>query len=260
MRTKDGFRDDFLPLLLSDESLSLVDERLLPADEPEEQGFAEAGDRAVISWRIFTASILVATATAIGIAIVSVGNRVTIFAGVTASQVDNSALPPGADHLTPTIQSTADAQALPPTSKDAATRDEIAAASELAAQIQTQKNEAPEVQFRQFQTWAAEKNAQAQVGPVQPVQDPSGQVAQNLPAQVTENPTASLRPMQRHRHVQAFQDARAETRPVQNSRKVRREQNARLRSPSARGPRAQDQSAQNAQAVSWFLQALGLRN
>ena len=257
MPTKEGFRDHLLPLLLSDEPLSLVDEPLFPADEPEEQGVAEAGD---ISSRVLTVSILVATATAISIAILSMGNRVTLFADVPASQVDKSALQPGADQLTPTIQSTADAQALPPTSKDAATRDEIAAASERAGQSQTEKNKSPEALFRQFQAWAAEKDAQAQVGPVQPVQDTSGEVAQNLPAQVAENATASLRPVQRHPHVRAVENARAETRPVQNPRKLRREQNARLQSPPVRGARAQDQSAQNAQAAPWFLQALGWRN
>ena len=242
MPTKSGFNpDDFLPRFLSDEPLSLVDEPLLLADEPDEQDIGKAWDRAVISSRVLTASILVATATAIGIAILSVGNRVTLLADVTASQVD-----------------TADAQALPPTAKDAPTRDEIAAASEPAGQNQTEKNEVPEALFRQFQASAAEKDTQAQVG--QPIQETSGRVAQHVPAQVAENGPASVRPMQRHRHVRAVQNARAEIRPVQNPRKLRREQNARLQTPPAQRARAQDQSAQNAQAAPWLLQALGWRN
>jgi hypothetical protein len=256
MPTKDGFNPDHpLPLFL--------------ADEPEHQGIGKAWDRAVISSRVLKASILVATATAIGIAILSVGNPVTLFADVTASLVDKSALQPGTDQSTPTIQSTADAQALPPTAKDAPTRDEIAAASESAGQSQTESSEpSSEALFRQFQAWAAEKDAQAQVGPVQSVQDAPAQVVQNAPArvaenaptQVAENARAPLRPMQKHRHVRPVHSAQAEIRPVQNPRKkVGREQNARVQVPPEQDVRAQDQSVQNAQAPS-FLQTFGWRN
>ena len=243
MPTRDGFSPDHpVPLFL--------------ADEPEQQGIGKARDRAVIVSRVLKASILVATATAIGIAILSVGNPVTLFADVTASPVDKSALQLGTDQSTPTIQSTADAQALPPTAKDAPTRDEIAAASESAGQSQTENSEpSSEVLFRQFQAWAAEKDAHAQVGPVQSVQDAPAQVAQNVPAQVAENARAPLRPKQKDRHVRPVQSARAEIRPVQNpQKKVRREQNARVQD-----ARAQDQSVQNAQAPS-FLQTFGWRN
>ena len=247
MPTKDGFNPDH-PLFL--------------ADEPEQQGIGKAWDRvAVISSRVLKASILVATATAIGIAILSMGNPGTLVAYITASLVDKSALQPGTDQSTPTIQSTADAQALPPTAKDAPTRDEIAAASEPAGQSQTENSEPPsEALFRQFQAWAAEKDAQAQVGPVQHVQDATAQVVQNAPAQVAENARAPLRPMQKHRHVRPVHSARAEIRPVHNPRKkVRREQNARVQVPPAQDARAQDQSVQNAQAPS-FLQTFGSRN
>ena len=240
MPTKDGFNLDHpLPLFL--------------ADEPEQQGIGKAWDRAVISSRVLKVSILVATVTAIGIAILSVGNPVTLFADVTASLGDKSALQPGTDQSTPTIQSTGDAQALPLTAKDAPTRDEIAAASESAGQSQTEDSEpSSEALFRQFQAWAAEKDAQAQVGPVQSVQD--------APAQVAENARAALRPMQKDRHVRPVHSARAEIRPVQNPRKkVRREQNAPVQVPPARDARAQDQSVQNAQSPS-FLQSFGWRN
>jgi hypothetical protein len=254
MPTKDGF-PDHSPLFL--------------ADEPEQEGIGKAWDRAVIPSRVLKASILVATATAIGIAILSVGNPVTLFADVTASLVDKSALQPATDQSTPTIQSTADAQALPPTAKDAPTRDEIAAASESAGQSQTESSEpSSEALFRQFQAWAAEKDAQAQVGPVESVQDAPAQVVQNAPAQVAENAPAhvaenaraALRPMQKHRHVRPVHSARAEIRPVQNPRKkVRREQNAPVQVPPAQDARAQDQSMQNAPSPS-FLQTLGWRN
>ena len=79
MPTKDRFAPDHsLPPVL--------------ADEPEQQGAGKPRDRAVMWSRVLKASILVATATAIGIAILSVGNPVTLVAYVTASLVDKSAL------------------------------------------------------------------------------------------------------------------------------------------------------------------------
>ena len=251
MATNDGFPpDDHFPLFLSEH-----------AGEPEQPGIGIAWDKAVISSRILKTSILVVTATAIGIAILSVGNPVARLANVTASLVDKSALQPGTDQSTPTIQSIAGTQDSPPTAKDAPTRDEIAAASESAGQSQTENSEpSSEALFRQFQAWAAEKDAQAQVGPVQHVQDATAQVVQNAPAQVAENARAPLRPMQKHRHVRPVHSARAEIRPVQNPRKkVRREQNARVQVPPAQDARAQDQSVQNAPSPS-FLQTLGWRN
>jgi hypothetical protein len=255
MRIKDGFNPDpRLPRFL--------------ADEPEQQVRGKAWDRAVISSRVLNASIWAAAATALGIAILSVGNPVTRFADVTASiadvkasLVDKSALQPGTDQSAPTIQSTADVQALSPTAKDAPPREEIAAASEPAGQSQTENSEpASEGLFRQFQAWAAEKDAQ--VGPVQSVQDAPAQVLQNARPQVAEDTRASLRPMQKHRHVRHPDNARAEMRPVHNPRKkVRREQNSRVQDPPAQEARAQEQGhvVQNVQAPS-FLQTFGWRN
>jgi hypothetical protein len=102
---------------------------------------------------ILRASILIATTTAIGVSVLSVGNPMTLFADVTASLVDNSRLQPSIDHSTPIIQSIADSQALPPTAKDAPTRDEIAA-SEPAGQDQKETSEpSSEALFKQFQAW-----------------------------------------------------------------------------------------------------------
>ena len=150
-------RDDFdpshpLPLFL--------------ADEPEQQYIGIFWDR-VLS-RVLKASIVVATATAIGIAILSIGNPVALFAYLTASLVDKSALEPGTDLSTPAIQSTASAQALQPAARDAPTRDEIVATFKTAHQTRTEIRQPPaEASFEQFQAWAAEQNAPAQVRPVQ---------------------------------------------------------------------------------------------
>jgi len=234
--TKDGYdQDDRLPLVL--------------VDEVEQQGIGKAWDGAVLSSRVRKASILGATATAIFVAILWVGNPATLFADLTASLVGKSALQPGTDQSTPTIESTADAQALA-TAKDAPARDEMAA-EEPADQNQTENSEPPSDALL-----ALDKDAQARVGPVEPVQDAPGQVVQNAPAPVTANARASLRPIQKDRHVRRVHHARAEIRPVQNPRKkVRHEQTARAEIPPAQDARAQDQPMQN------FLQKIfGRRN
>ena len=172
MPMKDGFSpDNFLHCFLADEPLLL-------ANEPERQGIANEADQQLL----LKASILVATAAAIGIAISSVGNLGTPFA---ASAADKSALQSGTDQLAPTVVSTADAEALPPTAKDAPSRDELAAATEPAGRNQPESSASPspEALFREFQAWAAEKDAQAQVQPVrQPVQDAAAKTAGNARA------------------------------------------------------------------------------
>jgi hypothetical protein len=264
MPTKDDFTpDNPLPVFLSER-----------AEKTEQPVIGKAWDRAVVSSRILKTSILVVTATAIGIAILSVGNPIALFANVTASLVDKSALQPGTDQSAPTIQSIAGTQDLPPTEReappvnpganpesappsddktaatDAPTRDEIAAASEPAGQSQMENSEPPsEALFKQFQAWAAEKDTRAKVGPVQPVQ--------TAPAQVVQDARPEVRPMKKHRHVRAVQNARAEIRSQRHPRaKVRREQNARVQVRPVQDARAQDQSVQNAQAP-LFLQSLG---
>jgi hypothetical protein len=245
MPTKDGFTPDHpLPLFLCEN-----------ADELEQAGIEQASHRAVISSRILKTSILVVTATAIGIAILSAGNPVVLFANVMASLVDTSALQPGTGQSTPTIQSTADAH-LPPIARDAPTRDEIAAASEPADQTQSKISEPPAgALLKQFLAWAAEEDAQALVVP--PAQDAR---AQGGSAQPVQDAPAQVRPMQKHRHVRRVQNARAEIRPERHPRaKVRREQNARAQVAPVQDPRAQDQSVQNAEAPS-FLQSFGWSN
>jgi hypothetical protein len=245
MPTKRDFDSNPLPLFLA---------------EPE-PSIGKVWTRAVLSSRVLKASILLATATAIGIAILSVGNPVTLLANVTASLVDKSVDQRSPDQWAPAIQSTV--QALPPTAQDAPTRDQIAAAFESVGQSQTENTAtSSEALMRQFQAWAAEKDAQAQVAPVQSVQDAPAQVAENARAQIAENARAPLRPMQKHRVVRLFHtnSTHAEIRPVQNRRKtVRREQNARVQVPPAQDVRAQGQSVQNAQVPS-FLQTFGQRN
>jgi hypothetical protein len=209
-----------IPLFLSD-----------PIEVPEQAGSLQAWERAVIASRILKTSILAATATAIGIAILLVGNPVALVANVTALWVDKSAPQPGPDPSTPAIQSIAGTQDLTTTTTDAPARDEIAAAVEPADQSQAEISQPPnEALFKQFQAWAAEEDAQALVGPVQPVQDPQAQLVQTTPEQV--------RPVQKQQQV----------RPVQRAKIVKNAQ-------------TQDRSVQNAQAPkSRLVQSTGRLN
>ena len=193
---KDGFGpDNFLHCFLADEPLLL-------ANEPERQGIADEADQQLL----LRASILAAIAAAISIAISLVGNLGTPFA---ASAADKSALQSGTDQLAPTAQSTADAEALPPTAKDAPSSDELAAATEPAGRNQPESSEpSSKALFREFQAWAAEKDAQAQVQPVrQPVQDAAAKTAGNA--------RASLRLAQKQPRVRPVHNARAKDQSTQ---------------------------------------------
>jgi hypothetical protein len=227
--------NDLIPLFLSDHT-----------EEPERPVIGKAWDRAAFLSRILKASILIVTAAAIVLAIL-VGNPIALLANATASLVGTSASQDGRQS-TPTVQSTADAQALPPTAREAPTGGEIATALNSGYQSQTENPQPPaEAVFKQFQAWAAEEDAQAQVRPVQPVQDAQPQV-QDDQAQVV-NARAEVRPVKNVRaHVRSKHNARAKVRSLKNARaQMRREQNAPV----------QVQPVQNAQPP-WLLQRLGL--
>ena len=172
MATKDGFQPDRSPIFLSGH-----------AEETEQPDIGRAWDIATISSRILKTSILAVTVTAIGIAILSIGNPVALVANVTDWWVDKPALQPEADPSTSTTQTIASTQDLPPTTTDAPPRDEIAAAVEPADQSQAQAGQSQaeagqsqaeisqpltEELFKQFQAWAAEEETRAQAGPAQP--------------------------------------------------------------------------------------------
>jgi hypothetical protein len=285
MPTKDGFDPAHpLPQFLTDRtgqdlSQFLTDraEQDLPRflTDPAEQDTGNPLDGAVPASRTFKAGILIATAAAAGIAVLALGDPVALLAWGTASPVDNSS-----PQSTPTIQSaaevpaqiasTTDAQALPPAAKDAPARDEIAA-SEPAGNDQTEDREPlSEDVFRQFQAWAAARDAQARGEPAQPVQDAPAQVVQDVsaqddPAPAAENVRVPKRLAQKRRHIRAVRNARAEMR-TQNMRKpVRRAQSERVERPPTQDARVVDQYENNAQALQQaaqnpFLPIFGQRN
>jgi hypothetical protein len=228
--------NNLIPLFLSDHT-----------EEPEQPVIGKAWHRAAISSRILKTSILVVTAAAIVFAIRLVGNPLVRFTNATASLVGTSAPQDGAQS-TPTIQSSTDAQALPPTAREAPAGAEIAAAFNSAYQSQTENPQPPaEAAFKQFQAWAAEEDAQ--VRPVQSVQDAQPQV-QDDQARVV-NARAQVRPVKNARaHVRPEHNARAKVRHLKNAQaRMRREQNT----------QAQVQPVQNAQPPG-LLQSLGLKD
>jgi hypothetical protein len=245
MATKDGFQPDRPPIFLSE-----------PAEEIGQPDFGKAWERAVISSRILKASIWAVAATAIGIAILLVGDPVALVENVTATWVEKPALQPDADPSVPAIQTIAGTQDLPATTsdapaRDAPARDEIAVASEPADQKQTEIGQPPTEAFllKEFEAWAAKQDSRAQIEPVPPAQAAPAQVAQDAPAQA--------QPTKKHRRARSVHNARAEVRTQRNHRaRVREEQNARVEVPDAR---AQEQAVQNAQTPS-LLQSLGFRN
>src|SRR5215207_1928136 len=161
MATKDDFQPDRSPIFLSKH-----------AEEIELPDIGTAWDIATIASRILRISIVAATVTAIGIAILSIGNPVALVANLTDWWVDKPALQPDADPSASTVQSIAGTQDLPTTTTDAPARDEIAAAVEPADQSAAAAEPADqgqaevgqpltEVLFKQFQAWAVEEEARA---------------------------------------------------------------------------------------------------
>ena len=160
MATTDGFQPDRSRIFLSED-----------AEKAEQPDIGKALAREVIWSRVLKTSILAVAATAIGIAVLSIGNPVALVANVTDSLVDKSALQPSADPSTSTTQSIAGTQDLPPTTTEAPTRDEVAAAVEPADQSQAETGQPlTEALFKQFQAWAAEDDTRAKAEPAQPAQ------------------------------------------------------------------------------------------
>jgi hypothetical protein len=237
--------NDLIPLFLSDHT-----------EEPEQPVIGKAWDS--ISSRILKTSILVVTAAAIVFAIRLVGNPLVLFTNTTASLVATSAPQDGADQSMPIGQSAVGVQALSPTAREAPTGAEIAAAFNTAYQRQTENPQPPaEAVFKQFQAWAADEDAQ--VRPVQPVQDAQPQVQDDQARLV--NARAEVQPEKNARaHVRSEHNARAKVRHLKNARaRMRREQNALAQVRPVQNTQAQVQPVQNAQPT-WLLQSLGGHN
>lgn len=249
MVTNDGFQPD-RPLFLSE-----------PAEEIGQPDIGKVWKRSVISSRILTMSIWAATATAIGIAILSVENPVALVADFTASWVDKPALQPVTDPSTSSIQSIAGTQDSATTTGEAPAREEIAAVSEPADQNQaaivvqppaTEIVQPPaQALLKEFEAWAAKQDSRAEAVPVEPAQAAPVQVAQAAPVQA--------QPAKKHRRARSVHNARAEIRPQRIHRVRAREASAPVPIAPVPDARAPELPVQNAQTPSLF-QSLGWRN
>jgi len=249
MVTNDGFQPD-RPLFLSE-----------PAEEIGQPDIGKVWKRSVISSRILTMSIWAVTATAIGIAILSVENPVALVADFTASWVDKPALQPVTDPSTSSIQSIASTQDSATTTGDAPAREEIAAVSEPADQNQaaivvqppaTEIVQPPaQALLKEFEAWAAKQDSRAKAVPVEPAQAAPVQVAQAAPVQA--------QPAKKHRRARSVHNARAEIRPQRIHRVRAREASAPVPIAPVPDARAPELPVQNTQTPSLF-QSLGWRN
>jgi hypothetical protein len=292
MVTKDGFDpDDSLPLFLSagkpehgfgkNRAVISLQEQAIGNDGAVNSIREQAigNDGAVISLRFVLASILVATATATGISILSAGKPVTLFADVAASVADKSAPQPITDQSTPIIQSvaipsTGNAEALPPTAQEVPTGE--VNAPEPASQVRETAEASTETLFRKFQAWNAEQDAGALVNSQakkenddaskqdlfrefqawkaeQDARD-SAKPEQDEPARLSKNASASVRPMQKHRMARTIRSARAEMVRHVHRANVRR-QNEQVRARNVQDARAQTPYGQYAEPPS-FLESL----
>ena len=247
--------NDSIPLFLSDHT-----------EQPEQPVIGK--NRAVISSRIVKTSILVVTAAAIVFAIVSVENPLVLFENAMASLFAASTPPDDTGQSMPSIQSTADAQALPPAASEAPTGGEIAVASKTADQGQIEIRQPPaEVLLNKFQAWAAEEDARPQVPRVEPAQEEDArpqvqrvQPVQDAQAPVAQNARAQVRHVQKQRRVRPVQNARARMRRAQDARaQARPEQNAQPQDRSVQNAQAPARPVQDAQPPG-FLRSLGWRN
>ena len=136
-----------------------------------------SGVRKVLSSGVFRKAAFVVAAIAIVVAVVSVGNAI-IFASVTASQVSPPTARDGSGDSAAAIQSTASVEPMPGSQLG----DELAAAIKFAREHKADVDRAKaEALFNQFQTWAAEEDAQAPAEPPQPVQDVRTDIVQSPP-------------------------------------------------------------------------------
>jgi hypothetical protein len=235
----------------------------LLADRMEWQEVESTRDRAAASSRVFKVIALIAAATAIGAAALSVEDPVMLLANVTAPLVGNSPPQPAAGEPSPAvqlaaaapapIQSAAETQPVPQTATDAPAQGQVAL-SEGANESRSERIEpASEDLFLKFQAWAADKDAQAQVDKDAQVQVASVQPVQDTPVQSAKRIARTPhRLAPRHSRVYPVRNARAEVRPQPRRR-------AQAAPPPASDPRAQEQSVQASQPQS-FLSTFGLRN
>jgi hypothetical protein len=165
----------------------------LAAQEPHQRGIGRGGHRAVV----IASCILFAAGAAIVFTVLSAGNPLVLFTNATASVSGESTHQDGTGRQMPIVQSTSGNQALAPTAEAAFKSDHSAAAFKTAGETEIREPPA-EALLKQFQAWATEEDARAQVQPVQPVEP-----VQDALAHGVQNARAEVRPVQEHRQIRS---------------------------------------------------------
>jgi hypothetical protein len=195
--------------------------------------------------RLFKACIFVATAAVIAAGL-SLPSSAPLFAGITASLVDNLGLQPVTNRSTAITQSTTDTETLTPADSEAPPPKEIAAAAPADQTQAGDEEPRSDVLFKQFQSWAA---AQANVAPIKAVQDAPEKVVQDAPTRFGESTRKPLPLVQKRRDARRLvREARSEA-STRNLRKPLRlaVQHARAQMVTAQGEsvRAQEPVSAN---------------
>ena len=195
------------------------------AENAQQMGILKACDRTVTASQIVKMSTLLVTTAGIVFTILSAGNPI-VLANAAAYLVGVSAPLDGALSM-PTIQSTADAQALVPTASETPTGDEI-----TAYRSQTETPQLPaEALLRQFQAWAAEEATRDEI-------TGALQLPDQRQAEIHQPPAEAL--LKLFQAWAAEKAARAEVRPVKNASKhVLSEHHVRVKIRPPRNARAQ---------------------
>jgi len=188
-------------------------------------------------------SVLIAAATAASVAFLAQRNPLKLFMDATASLPRGRERQPAADQSTsatvslvpsPSIQSSNDVGGLQSAAKDALTRDENTA-SEIVTSDETERSEpSSEALLGQFQTWAAEKDAQDKATSTQAVQHAPPPVAGGAQEPSAKNARADVRPVQKRRQTLTVRTAGVHRQDLQ--KEVRR---ARAERPPAQDARSQ---------------------
>jgi hypothetical protein len=248
----------------------------LAAQEPHQRGIGRGWHRAVV----VASCILFAAGAAIVFTVLSAGNPLVLFTTATASVSGESAPRDGTGRQMPIVQSTSAGQASAPTAEEASKSDDSDAAFKTAGETEIREPPADAL-LKQFQAWATEEDARAQVQPVQPVEPV--QPIQDALAHGVQNARAEVRPLQEHRQIRSDhtapqvrsghntrarikpehparaevlpvrnrreQRARSEVRPLRTARpQVRREQDARIQVRPEQNTPAQVSPEQSVQA------------
>ena len=196
---------------------------------PEPRGESRGG--AATWWRSLKRGFLIAVVAALSFMVLSVENTAKFLADVTASVIHGSAHQPPANQPLQFSQPASDSADFA-----VARQEPIGSNSATSEPAEQSPGEIPEptseILFRQFQAWAAEKDAQ-QLATVQSVQDPP--TLQTAAARAVQETTGSTGLAQSDRRVQRKPNVRPPMAKQESRKEARQPQNARVQVAPAPG-------------------------